>query len=157
MNLTFDVFRQKYKRHLETNTWWKLELDNENDYKIRNKLGKRWYFKKCDTITNTISAKLDNPCLIYQKEIKYNKTKEEKLFEAVGYVQGTLIVGEIIIEQNGEMCKPNTTWFNLDEDWYKTNKLPKTEALKEFEALVVEHILELPEYRLYDVTGMLKG
>ena len=157
MDLTFDVFRQKYTHIIESTDVWNVEINNEQEFKASNDHGRIWNFKRCDTITNQLNCIQPVSCLVYHKKVEGRGVREQEVVHAVCYFQENLVLAEITLKVDGEICKPRIAWVKLNENWYQEGRFPETELLNEFESLLMESIYELPEFRLYFVTGLLSN
>lgn len=155
MELTFDLFREKYTHIIETADVWNIEINNEQEFKASNDQGRIWHFKRCDEIMDRLNRIQPVTCLVYHKKIEEKNVMEQEVFHAVRYYNENLVMAEIKMKVCGQICQSDVIWVQLTENWYQGGIVPNKEPLQEFESLLMESICELPEFRLYAVTGLL--
>lgn len=159
MDLTFESFTHTLKEIKLKEEVWNVNEHTHDHFEIQKKYAHLAFrYTRCDSLTKAVNQQQDIPCLVYRKEqIENQKMPFYDMFEAIQQYKGKWYTLTITVKLLGIDCIPRIEWAEMSKSW---NPFPNKEEVNDeraFEQTLLDCIQELPEFRLYAVTGMLEG
>ena len=157
MNLTFDLLKEKTTNIMSNTPWDIVDCTNDEFKSVHRTENISLHYIRYDELTRTMNQVQKIPCLLYRKKRVHQDEVVFDYFIAVIFYQEKFIMGEVMIQKNTFFYEPCMQWRYLDDEWCHDSpvEIEYVKALESFNQQLTEFILELPDIRLYVVTGLL--
>lgn len=141
-----------------SNSFWDIVNCTNDEFKsVHRRENISLHYIRYDELTRTMNQVQKIPCLLYRKKRVHQDEVVFDYFIAVIFYQEKYLMGEVMIQKNASFCEPCMQWIHLDDEWCHDRpvEVEHVKSLESFTHQFITFILELPEIRLYAVTGML--
>lgn len=157
MDCTFDQLKTHIRNRTNPN-FWTISHKEENKITLSNTQGVAFnHYEACHPLTDQMKKQYGPDCLVYRFQIMRQDHLEREHYHLITSHQEKWFQCKVIIRFHETLQKGAGEWNRLSSTWLELYSIEKEVIpnMKEMQQTFEQAVLDLPEFRLYAVTGML--
>lgn len=153
MEFTFEAFEKRKMEKIKGMKNWETVVQGDC-ITTKNKQDKsEYHYQYCEQFTERMRMIHTNPCLVYHVQFGAKSViKRESYNMAVLHNEKSIRLS-VLLKSKERVHRPIWVWHKLDEKGIGKEKVEETTELESIRQSLVDAIKEMPEFRLYAVTG----